>query len=85
MFTAWRDALVVPVPKKGDLTISDNWRGISLLDVDGKLLGRIVQERLQCIAESVLPDSLEVFLLLVALLLDHLFVNVVECLGDEVI
>ena len=33
------------------------WRGISLLDVAGKLLGRIVQERLQCITESVLPDS----------------------------
>ena len=35
----------------------DNWRGISLLDVAGKLLRQIVQERLQCIAESVLPDS----------------------------
>ena len=57
VFAAWRDALVVPVPKKGDLTMCDNWRGISLLDVAGKLLGRIVQERLQCIAESVLPDS----------------------------
>ena len=41
VFAAWRDSLVVPVPKKGDLT---NWRGISLLDVAGKLLGRIVQE-----------------------------------------
>ena len=45
------------MPKKGDLTMCDNWRGISLLDVVGKLLGRIVQERLQCIAESVLPNS----------------------------
>ena len=44
VFAAWRDALVVPVPKKGDLTMCDNWRGISLLDVAGKLLGRIVQE-----------------------------------------
>ena len=34
-----------------------NWRGISLLDVAGKLLGWIVQERLQCIVESVLSDS----------------------------
>ena len=33
------------------------------------------------------PLPLEMFLLLVALLLslDHLFVNVAECLGDEVI
>ena len=32
---AWRDTLVVLVPKKGDLTMHDNWRGISLLDVAG--------------------------------------------------
>ena len=30
---------MVPVPKKGDLTTCDNWRGINLLDVAGKLLG----------------------------------------------
>ena len=57
VFAAWRDALVVPVPKKSDLSLCDNWRGISLLDVAGKLLGQIIQERLQYIAESVLPDS----------------------------
>ena len=57
MFDEWRDALVVPVPKRGDLNICDNWRGISLLDVAGKLLGRILQERLQRVTERVLPDS----------------------------
>ena len=30
---AWKDAEVVPVPKRGDLQSSDNWHGISLLDV----------------------------------------------------
>ena len=34
----WRDALLVPVPKKGDLSCCDNWRGISLLDVMGNYL-----------------------------------------------
>ena len=29
----WKDALIVPIPKKGDLSCCDNWRGISLLDV----------------------------------------------------
>ena len=57
VFDEWRDALVVPVPKRGDLNVCDNWRGISLLDVAGKLLGRILQERLQLIAECVLPHS----------------------------
>ena len=52
----WRDAEIVPIPKKGDLRIRDNWCGISLLDVVGKLFTRIIQDRLQIIAESVLPD-----------------------------
>ena len=28
----WKDALVVPILKKGDFSQCDNWRGISLLD-----------------------------------------------------
>jgi len=53
----WKDAEIVPIPKKGDLKNCDNWRGISLLDVVGKLFGRILQDRLQLIAEKVLPES----------------------------
>ena len=53
----WRDALLVPIPKKGDLTQCDNWRGISLLDVTGKIFAKIIQSRLQNVAEEVLPDS----------------------------
>ena len=53
----WRDADVVPIPKKGDLRLCDNWRGISLLDVVGKLFARVMQDRLQVLAEDVLPDS----------------------------
>ena len=30
-----RVSLIVPIPKKGDLSCCDNWRGISLLDVGG--------------------------------------------------
>ena len=40
---AWRDAELVPIPKKGDLLSCDNWRGIALLDVIGKVVGRLVQ------------------------------------------
>ena len=50
----WRRTLLVPVPKKGDLTKCDNWRGISLLDIMGKLF---VQKRLQELAEELLSDS----------------------------
>lgn len=38
----WRDAEIVFILKKGDLRVRDNWRGISLLDVIGKLFVRIV-------------------------------------------
>jgi len=53
----WQDAILVPIPKKGNLHCCDNWRGIALLDVVGKLVGRIVQNRLQKFAELVLPES----------------------------
>ena len=53
----WKDALIVPIPKKGDLQQCDNWRGISLLDVAGKVFARVIQERLSLIAERLLPDS----------------------------
>ena len=53
----WKDAVIVPIPKKGDLRKCDNWRGISLLDVVGKVFTRIMQDRLQVVAESILPES----------------------------
>ncbi len=53
----WKDALIVPIPKKGDLSYTDNWRGISLLDVVGKLFAKTIQGRLQTMAEEMLLDS----------------------------
>ena len=53
----WKDAGIVPIPKKGDLRDCNNCRGISLLDVVGKLFGRISQDRLQLIAEKILSES----------------------------
>ena len=55
--TDWCDAVLVPIPKKGDLSSCDNWRGIALLDVVGKVAARVLQERLQKIAEDELPES----------------------------
>jgi len=45
------------VPKKGNLQSCDNWHGISLLDVVGKVFVRVIQNCLQVIAERLLPDS----------------------------
>ncbi len=57
MVADWKNAEIIPIPKKGDLQKCDNWRGISLLDVVGKVLARIIQEQLQVIAERILPES----------------------------
>ena len=53
----WCDAILVPISKKGDLSSCDNWRGISLLDVVGKVMARVLQVRLQRLAEEELPES----------------------------
>ena len=53
----WKDALIVPIPKKGDLSSCGNWRSISLLDVAEKVLAKTFQKRLQIVAEDVLPDT----------------------------
>ena len=57
MLKDWSDALLVPIPKKGDLGKCDNWRGIALLDTVGKVAARIIQERPQALAEEELPES----------------------------
>ena len=51
----WAD--VGPHPKKGDFKSCDNWKGIALLDVIEKVVARVLQERLQELAEEELPES----------------------------
>ena len=53
----WADAVLVPIPKKGDLGQCDNWRGVALLDVVGKVVAKVLQDRLQQLAEEELPES----------------------------
>ena len=53
----WVDAILIPIPKKGNLHCCDNWRGIALQDMVGKVAARIVKTRLQTLAEQVLPET----------------------------
>ena len=53
----WANALLIPIPKKGDLRKCDNWRGIAPLDVVGKVVAWILQARLQELAEDVISES----------------------------
>ena len=43
----WVDSILIPISKKGNLRSCDNLCGISLLEVMGKVVARIIQGRLQ--------------------------------------
>ena len=53
----WHDTLLVPIPKKGDLSLYDNWRGTNLLNVVGKVFAKVIQQHLQVVVEEVVADS----------------------------
>ena len=43
---SWTTGLIVKLPKKGDLSDCNNWRGITLLSVTSKVLSRIIHRRI---------------------------------------
>ena len=54
-----KDANIIPIFKReGDKADCTNWRGISLMSIAGKVLSRILLNRLiKSIAEDILPES----------------------------
>ena len=53
---AWRDAIVIPLFKKKDRRVCDNYRGISLLSVVGKILTSILLKRLAPLVDGQLLE-----------------------------
>ena len=53
----WKKALLVPVLKNGNPVDLDNYRGISLLSIAGKVYALILQSRLAKWAEELLSDE----------------------------
>ncbi|MEW8542874.1 MAG: reverse transcriptase family protein, partial [Candidatus Thiodiazotropha sp.] len=43
---SWGRSCIIPIPKKGDMSCAENYRGISLLDIFGKLYTCIINRRL---------------------------------------
>lgn len=53
----WKKGHLVKLPKKRDLSSCNNWRGITLLSIPGKVLTRIILERLKAVLDKTLWDE----------------------------
>ena len=53
----WKKGSIVKLPKKGDLSSCSNWRGITLLSIPGKVLTRIILDRLKTALDATLRDE----------------------------
>jgi len=53
----WKISNIVPVPKTGDLTKTDNYRGISLTSIIAKTLNRMILNRMKPCIENLLRDN----------------------------
>lgn len=48
----WQIGLLVKIPKKGDLTLCGNWRGITLLSIASKILTKVILNRIQSVVDE---------------------------------
>ena len=53
----WGLSGIVPVAKKGDLTLPDNYRGISLTQVAAKVYNRLLLNRLRPVIDKLLRPN----------------------------
>ena len=53
----WKEGYLIKIPKKGDLSRCDNYRGITLLSVPGKILNRIILERIKGKMDQTLREQ----------------------------
>ena len=53
----WKEGYLIKIPKKGDLSRCDNYRGITLLSVPGKILNRINLERMKGKVDQTLREQ----------------------------
>ena len=53
----WKEGYLIKIPKKGDLSRCDNFRGITLLSVPGKVLNRIILERMKDEVDKTLREE----------------------------
>lgn len=52
--TTWSEGNIVILPKKGDLTDCNSWRGITLLSMPSKIFSKIIVNRIETAVDSKL-------------------------------
>jgi hypothetical protein len=52
----WKESIIVPVNKKGDKTVCNNYHGISLLSTSYKMLSNILLSRLGPYIDEIIWD-----------------------------
>ncbi|VDP56337.1 unnamed protein product [Schistosoma margrebowiei] len=53
----WKEGLLIKIPKKGDLSNCDNYRGITLLSIPGKVSNRVLLNRMKDCVDTQLRDQ----------------------------
>ena len=53
----WKNGIIVKLPKKGDLSDCNNWRGITLLSIPGKVFLSILLQRLRNAIDETLREE----------------------------
>ncbi len=53
----WSLGYIIKLPKKGDLSNCQNWRGIQLLSLPSKVLARVILERIRSAIDEKLRDE----------------------------
>ena len=53
----WNTGLIMKLPKKGDLSNCNNWRGITLLSLTSKVFSRILLTRMQKTVDTILRQE----------------------------
>ncbi|CAH8626502.1 unnamed protein product [Schistosoma haematobium] len=55
--TDWKEGLLIKIPKKGDLSKCDNYRGITLLSIPGKVFNRVLLNMMKDCVDAQLRDQ----------------------------
>ena len=50
----WKTRLIVKLPKKGNLSLRKNWRGITLMSITSKIFSRVILNRISTALDPML-------------------------------